>query len=180
MTLEALIARLIKIESLHAGATTDGERIASEEARKRILGRRPRHGDRALGQLTHVGLDVVARHHRLAAPDEYAQPHVVAFGALGFLHCAFAYLDRKRDRAHGERVGGVRAGAASRRDEPLGKVGQRGLVEQRGHRETLSFVRGSTDRFGRGALCGTVPERGKVSSSMSRIRAVIPRINQES
>jgi len=37
MTLEALIAKLIKIESLHAGATTDGERIASEEARKRIL-----------------------------------------------------------------------------------------------------------------------------------------------
>jgi hypothetical protein len=37
MTLDALIARLIKIESLHAGATTDGERVASEEARKRIL-----------------------------------------------------------------------------------------------------------------------------------------------
>ena len=37
MTLEALIARLLKIESLHAGATTAGERIASEEARKRIL-----------------------------------------------------------------------------------------------------------------------------------------------
>jgi hypothetical protein len=37
MTQQALIARLLKIESLHAGATTDGERIASEEARKRIL-----------------------------------------------------------------------------------------------------------------------------------------------
>ena len=30
MTQQALIARLLKIESLHAGATTDGERIASE------------------------------------------------------------------------------------------------------------------------------------------------------
>ncbi len=37
MTLQALIARLLRIEALHAGATTDGERIASEEARKRIL-----------------------------------------------------------------------------------------------------------------------------------------------
>lgn len=37
MTLEALIAKLLRIESLHAGATTDGERVASEEARKRIL-----------------------------------------------------------------------------------------------------------------------------------------------
>jgi hypothetical protein len=37
MTQQALIARLLKIESLHTGATTDGERIASEEARKRIL-----------------------------------------------------------------------------------------------------------------------------------------------
>jgi tRNA nucleotidyltransferase (CCA-adding enzyme) len=39
MTLDALIARLLKIESLHAGATTDGERVASEAARTRILER---------------------------------------------------------------------------------------------------------------------------------------------
>ncbi len=37
MTQDALIAKLLRIEALHAGATTDGERIASEEARKRIL-----------------------------------------------------------------------------------------------------------------------------------------------
>lgn len=37
MMLDALIARLLRIEALHAGAGTDGERIASEEARKRIL-----------------------------------------------------------------------------------------------------------------------------------------------
>ena len=37
MKLEALIAKLLRIESLHTGATTDGERVASDEARKRIL-----------------------------------------------------------------------------------------------------------------------------------------------
>lgn len=36
---EVLIEKLIKIEALHAGATTDGERVASEEARKRIVER---------------------------------------------------------------------------------------------------------------------------------------------
>ena len=39
MTLQALIAKLLRIEALHAGATTEGERIASEEARRRILDR---------------------------------------------------------------------------------------------------------------------------------------------
>ena len=37
MKIDALIAKLLRIEALHAGATTDGERIAAEEARKRIL-----------------------------------------------------------------------------------------------------------------------------------------------
>ncbi len=34
-----LIEKLRKIEALHAGATTDGERVAAAEARKRILER---------------------------------------------------------------------------------------------------------------------------------------------
>ena len=102
------------------------------QAGERILGRRPCHGNRALGELRYVGLDVVGRHHRLAASDEYAQPHVVALGALGFLHRALAHLDRKRHRAHGERIGRVGAGAAGSGDEPLGEVGQRGLIEERG------------------------------------------------
>ena len=37
MNVERLIERLLKIEALHAGATTQGEKIASEEALRRIL-----------------------------------------------------------------------------------------------------------------------------------------------
>src|SRR6478672_10790425 len=102
------------------------------EPGKRIFGRRLCHGDRALSELRDVGVYVVARYHRLAAADERAQPHVVAFGALGFLDSALAHLDRERDGTHGERVGGVRAGTASSRDQPFGEIGQRGLVEERG------------------------------------------------
>ena len=72
------------------------------------------------------------------APDEHAQPHVVALGALGFLDRALAHLDRKRDRAHGDRVGRVGAGAARGRDQPFGKFGQRGLIEEGGHRKGLT------------------------------------------
>ena len=50
-----------------------------------------------------------------------------------FLNRAIAHLHRNRDRAHGERIGGVCAGSARGRDESFGKVGQRGLVEERGH-----------------------------------------------
>lgn len=39
MTHQALIAKLLRIEALNAGATTEGERIASEEARRRFLDR---------------------------------------------------------------------------------------------------------------------------------------------
>ena len=63
-------------------------------------------------------------------PDEHAQPHVVALGALGFLDRALAHLDRERYRAHRERVGRVGTGAASGRDQPFGEVGQRGLIEE--------------------------------------------------
>ena len=37
MDVDKLIERLLKIESLHAGASTDGEKLAAEEARARIL-----------------------------------------------------------------------------------------------------------------------------------------------
>lgn len=39
MNVDELIERLLKIEALHAGSTTPGERIASEEALRRILAR---------------------------------------------------------------------------------------------------------------------------------------------
>ena len=97
---------------------------------ERVFGSGPRHGDRALGELGDVGLDVVGRHHRLARPDKHAQPHVIALGALGFFHGALAHLDRKGHGAHGECVRRVGAGAASGRDEPVGEVGQRGLVKE--------------------------------------------------
>ena len=63
-------------------------------------------------------------------PDKHAQPHVIALGALGFFHGALAHLDRKGHGAHGECVRRVGAGAASGRDEPVGEVGQRGLVKE--------------------------------------------------
>ena len=98
-----------------------------------------------------------------AGADERAQPHVVAFGALGFLDSALAHLDRERDRTHGERVGGVRAGTARGRDQPFGEIGQRGLVEERGHGTTPGvYNRAPINRGLRG--------RGNDSSSMSRIR----------
>ena len=43
---------------------------------------------------------------------------------------ALAHLDRKGHGAHGECVRRVGAGAASGRDEPVGEVGQRGLVKE--------------------------------------------------
>ena len=40
------------------------------------------------------------------------------------------HLDREGYGAYGERVGRVGTGTASCRDEPVGKVGQRGLVKE--------------------------------------------------
>ncbi|MBA2322188.1 MAG: hypothetical protein H0V89_13670 [Deltaproteobacteria bacterium] len=39
MDQQDLIAKLLRIEALHAGATTPGERVAAENARQRILDR---------------------------------------------------------------------------------------------------------------------------------------------
>ena len=62
--------------------------------------------------------------------DQHAQTHVVAFGALTFLNRAIAHLDRCRDRAHRDRIGGIRACPPRRVNEAFGKVDERGLVEQ--------------------------------------------------
>jgi hypothetical protein len=48
---------------------------------------------------------------------------------------SLAHLDRKRNRAQRERVGSIRSGPASGCDQPFGEISQRGLIEERGHRE---------------------------------------------
>ena len=126
-------ARQIRIEQIEIGNVLRASRAGSARPANGSSGADPRHGNRALGELRDVGLDVVGRHHRLAAPDEHAQPHVVALGALGFLHRALAHLDRERYRAHGDRIGRIGAGTAGSGDEAFGEVGQRGLIEERGH-----------------------------------------------
>ena len=83
------------------------------EAGEAVLRRGARHGDGALGQRVEaVALEIVGRNHRLLVADDDAQAEIVAFGALRFLHRAVAHLDRQRDRADGERVGLIGAGAA--------------------------------------------------------------------
>ena len=85
---------------------------------ERVLGRDPRHRDSALGERVRaIALDVIGRDHRLPPADQHAQAHVVAFGALGFLHRAFTHLDRYRDGAHRDRIGRVRARPARGGDE---------------------------------------------------------------
>ena len=74
--------------------------------------------------------DVIGRDHRLAAADQHPQADVVAFGALRFLDRAVAHLDRERDRAHRDRIGGIGAGAAGGGHQPFGKIGERGLIEK--------------------------------------------------
>ena len=124
--------RQIRIEQIEIGNLA-GKLLAIGDSRERIFRCCLGHGDGTFGEFGRLGLDVVRRHDRLTAPDESAQPNIVAFGALGFLNRAIAHLHRNRDRAHGERIGGVCAGSARGRDESFGKVGQRGLVEERGH-----------------------------------------------
>ena len=77
--------------------------------------------------------DIVGGNHRLLASDENAQAEIVAFGALGFLDRAVAHFDAGRNRAHRDRVGGIRAGLARGGDQAFGQVGEGGLIEQGGH-----------------------------------------------
>ena len=96
-----------------------------------VLRRDARHRDRALGERVRaVALEVVGRDDRLLAADQHAQADIVALGALGLLDVAVAHLDRKRDRAHRDRVGGVGAGLARGLDQAFGKRDERGLIEK--------------------------------------------------
>jgi hypothetical protein len=108
------------------------------ETGEAVFRRGASHRHHALGQrIDAVRPDVVGRHDRLLLPHQNAQPHVVAFGALRFLHRAVAHFDRKRHAAHGNGVGRIGAGAPRGSNEAFGKIGQGRLVKQRGHYGTL-------------------------------------------
>jgi hypothetical protein len=129
----------IRIKQIKVGKVA-GQLAGIGKAGERIVRRHPCHGDSALGELRRVRLNVIRRHNRLAAPHQRAQPHIVAFGALGFLDRAVAHLYPERHRAHRKRVGGIGAGPASGCNQPFGEVSQRGLVEERGHPKDLRSV----------------------------------------
>ena len=96
-----------------------------------VLRRDARHRDRAFGErIRAVALQVVGRDHRLLAADQHAQADIVAFGAFGLLDVAVAHLDRERDRAHRDGVGGIGAGLARGLDQAFGKRDERGLIEK--------------------------------------------------
>ena len=101
------------------------------EAGEFVLGRGARHGDGAFGErIEAVALMSLVETDRLLAADQDAQAHIVAFGALRFLDRAVAHIDRQRDRAHGDRVGRVGAGAARGGDQTFGEIGEGGLIEE--------------------------------------------------
>ena len=108
-----------------------GEDIRVREAGIFVLGRDACHCDRAFGErIRAIAVEIVGGHNGLALSDQDTQAHVVALGAFAFLDLAVAHLDRKRDRAHRDRVGGIRAGLAGSGDKALGESEQRRLIEK--------------------------------------------------
>jgi hypothetical protein len=100
-----------------------------------VGGRNARHGDGALCQFGDaIAADIVGRHHGLTLPHQHAQPDIVAFRPLRFLDASVAHLDALRNASHGDRIGGVGAGAPRRFDQALRQRAQGGLVEQIGAR----------------------------------------------
>ena len=96
-----------------------------------VLGRRAGHCHRALGQRAGIAGHVVGRDHRLAPANQHAQAEIVAFRSLALLHRPVTHLDRQRHRAHRHGVGGIGPAAQGGLDQPLGAVGEGGLVKQR-------------------------------------------------
>ncbi len=94
-----------------------------------VFRRCARHRHRALRQRCGIARHIVGGDHRLAAADQHAQAHIVAFGALAFFHRAVAHLDRQRHGAHRHGIGGVGAAAKRRLHQPLGAVDEDALVE---------------------------------------------------
>ena len=100
-----------------------------------VVGRDPRHRDRALGKFGDaIAADVVGRDHRLALPDQHAQSDIVAFRTFGFLDAPVAHLDALRNAAHRNRVGSVGARAPGGLNQPLRQRAQGRLIEQVGSR----------------------------------------------
>ena len=93
-----------------------------------------RHRNRPLGQsIEAVAFKIIGRNDRLLVANDNAQAKVVSLGALRFLDGAVAHINRKRYRAHGERVGLIGAGAARGGHEAFGEIGEVGLVKKRWH-----------------------------------------------
>ena len=137
-----------------------------------VLGRDPRHGDRALRKLVDVALDIVGRHHGLAVPDQDPKSDIVALGALGGLHLAVAHLDRRRHGTNRNRVGRISAGAPRRSHQTLGKVGERGLIEQGGCHEGFPWrVSWRLSCLWLASISNGLRNLGKLPSSMSSITA---------
>ena len=125
--------RQIRIEKIEIGNVARQQRRIGEPG-ETVLGSDPRHGDRALRELVDVVLDVVGRHHRLPLSDQDPQADIVALRPLGGFHLAVAHLDRHRHRADRDRIGRIGTGAARRRHQTFGEIGERGLIEQGCHR----------------------------------------------
>ena len=125
-------ARKLRIEEVEI-RNVAGQKSGIRKSSERILRRCSRHRESAISELGYIGFDVVCRHNGLSAPEEHAQPHIVAFRAFGFFDCAVAHLDTQRDRADSHGIGRIRAGAPSRRYETLSKIGQRGRIKQGRH-----------------------------------------------
>ncbi len=118
-----------------------------------ILGRRARHGDRSLSQgFKTVAVHVVGRNHRLPLSDQHPQADIVALGALRFFNCPVAHVDRKRDAAHRDGVGGVGASAFGGGDQAFGEIGECGLIEKRSHLQMNSIAAGERGRADAGKM----------------------------
>ena len=129
--------------------------------------RRARRAHRAPSPLMIVGRD-----RRLLVADQDAQADIVAFGALRFLDRAVAHVDRQRDRAHGDRVGLVGAGAPRRGDQALGEIGEGGLIEQRGHLRLAIGLWGCgrQDKARGGAVGRRCARKARVSTASTSVR----------